>query len=269
MRRLIEALPIHLKFLHGLPTFSMKSPILLQIRWSWSRETILIEPSNPPKAGDIFLTTELWDGYSWQIEYQTRVIKYEDNGATHTLVLEYSQSENPDLSNLDILWGKSTLVFDIEKESCSATWENDPPSKKYDGPGKAKLILADDGEFLGYVTTLRLKRQQGAFKSQLLKTVKKCELTGEEEIRALDAAHIVEVSDNGSHDPTNGLLLRTDIHRLFDRRLLHISPEDGKVTLSSEISKDSNYHKLLKNCELSDSSLQRVRKNLDKRARNG
>ncbi|HZC17331.1 MAG TPA: HNH endonuclease [Caulobacteraceae bacterium] len=41
----------------------------------------------------------------------------------------------------------------------------------------------------------------------------------------LDAAHIKPWNEGGENTPGNGLLLRTDIHRLFDLGYVTISPE--------------------------------------------
>jgi putative restriction endonuclease len=41
----------------------------------------------------------------------------------------------------------------------------------------------------------------------------------------LDAAHIRPFADGGSHEASNGILLRRDIHSLFDAGYVTISPE--------------------------------------------
>ena len=41
---------------------------------------------------------------------------------------------------------------------------------------------------------------------------------------SLDAAHIRPYCDGGKHEPPNGLLLRSDIHRLFDSGYVTVSP---------------------------------------------
>lgn len=40
----------------------------------------------------------------------------------------------------------------------------------------------------------------------------------------LDAAHIKPVSEGGTHRVDNGLLLRSDVHTLFDRGYVGIDP---------------------------------------------
>ena len=45
---------------------------------------------------------------------------------------------------------------------------------------------------------------------------RQCAVSGERTLPILDAAHIRPYGEGGPHEVTNGLLLRTDIHRLFD-----------------------------------------------------
>src|SRR3546814_12993924 len=45
---------------------------------------------------------------------------------------------------------------------------------------------------------------------------RRCAVSGEKTLPILDAAHIRSYGDGGEHIAENGLLLRTDIHRLFD-----------------------------------------------------
>lgn len=58
---------------------------------------------------------------------------------------------------------------------------------------------------------------QGAFRLTVTDGYeRRCAVTGEKTLPILDAAHIRSYADGGEHAPSNGLLLRTDIHRLFD-----------------------------------------------------
>ncbi len=51
----------------------------------------------------------------------------------------------------------------------------------------------------------------------------------------LEAAHIHAYSDGGSFDITNGLLLRADIHTLFDLGLIAINTIDMSVIITSNL----------------------------------
>ncbi|MCH7687760.1 MAG: HNH endonuclease, partial [Planctomycetes bacterium] len=56
-------------------------------------------------------------------------------------------------------------------------------------------------------------------------------------VAALEAAHIVPYSGPQSNHVTNGLLLRADIHTLFDIDLIGIDPESMTVFLAPPIKK--------------------------------
>ena len=63
---------------------------------------------------------------------------------------------------------------------------------------------------------------------------RKCAITGESTLVALEAAHIVPYSKEGSHEIQNGLLLRADFHRLFDVGLVSIT-QDLQIKVSPKI----------------------------------
>ena len=71
----------------------------------------------------------------------------------------------------------------------------------------------------------------------------RCAITGCLEPQALEAAHLHPVSWGGSDDAANGILLRADIHRLFDAGLLVIDPTTGAVSVAASVD-DSGYRSL-------------------------
>jgi len=50
-------------------------------------------------------------------------------------------------------------------------------------------------------------------------------VTQEHSLPVLEAAHIVPYAQGGLHEVTNGLLLRSDLHRLFDLGYVTVTPE--------------------------------------------
>jgi putative restriction endonuclease len=54
---------------------------------------------------------------------------------------------------------------------------------------------------------------------------RRCTITGERTLPVLQAAHIRPYAAGGPHEVTNGLLLRSDLHTLFDRGYVTITPE--------------------------------------------
>jgi len=53
---------------------------------------------------------------------------------------------------------------------------------------------------------------------------RKCAVTRERTLPALDAAHIKPYSKSGQHAVNNGILMRRDLHALFDRGYITVSP---------------------------------------------
>jgi putative restriction endonuclease len=56
---------------------------------------------------------------------------------------------------------------------------------------------------------------------------RRCAITGQKTLPILDAAHIRPFSEGGEHATSNGLLLRTEFHRLFDFGYVTVTT-DGK-----------------------------------------
>ena len=79
---------------------------------------------------------------------------------------------------------------------------------------------------------------QGAFRVLVTDSYsRRCAISGERTLPALDAAHIRPFSDGGSHDPSNGVLLRRDIHSLFDLGYVTITP-DYRFEVSRKIKEE-------------------------------
>jgi len=67
---------------------------------------------------------------------------------------------------------------------------------------------------------------QGIFPVRVLDAYDRaCSVTGEHSLPVLEAAHIKPYANGGEHAVSNGLSLRSDLHRLFDR---------GYVTMDGE-----------------------------------
>ncbi len=73
----------------------------------------------------------------------------------------------------------------------------------------------------------------------------KCLITGVDIRNVLEAAHIVPVSEDGIDNVSNGICLRTDIHRLYDTGHLRIQMS-GELLLSRKAMKSKNYGNLPK-----------------------
>lgn len=64
-----------------------------------------------------------------------------------------------------------------------------------------------------------------------------CAVTSEHSLPVLEAAHIRPYADGGGHEVPNGLLLRSDLHRLFDKGYVGVTP-DLCFVVSSRLKRD-------------------------------
>lgn len=100
-------------------------------------------------------------------------------------------------------------------------------------------------EFVKKLSTLeKIKKEksppprpgQEEFKKALIEIYEaKCIITGCDVEEVIEAAHIIPYRNQDSHNIVNGLLLRVDLHRLFDKYLLTIDPEMRKVLIAPEL----------------------------------
>jgi putative restriction endonuclease len=67
---------------------------------------------------------------------------------------------------------------------------------------------------------------QGSFRVVVADAYKRrCALTGSPVLHVLEAAHIQPVTEDGPNDVRNGILLRQDVHTLFDRGYITVTPQ--------------------------------------------
>ena len=97
----------------------------------------------------------------------------------------------------------------ISLEAGDALSEASPPAQRH---GKPILV--------------RPRLGQGTFRVVVTDAyTRACAVTGEHSLPALEAAHIRPYSHGGVHEVSNGLLLRSDIHRLFDRGYVTVTKD--------------------------------------------
>jgi len=94
------------------------------------------------------------------------------------------------------------------------------------------------------VATIALRRGQASFRAHLLECYEgRCCITGCDLRDTLEAAHISPYNGSQSNHPQNGLLLRADIHTLFDLGLLAIDAEQ-RVLLAPPAKASKTYRTL-------------------------
>lgn len=86
------------------------------------------------------------------------------------------------------------------------------------------------------LTEIVQRRGQPGFRSKLIAAYNGCcAVTGCDVVSALEAAHIKPYLGPASNHVSNGLLLRADIHTLFDLNLIGINPESLQVVLAEHL----------------------------------
>jgi putative restriction endonuclease len=95
---------------------------------------------------------------------------------------------------------------------------------------------------------VRPRLGQGAFRFLVTDNYnRKCAVSGERTLPVLDAAHIRPFSEGGLHESSNGILLRKDIHKLFDLGYVTISPDmrfDVSKRIREEFENGRHYYAL-------------------------
>jgi putative restriction endonuclease len=85
---------------------------------------------------------------------------------------------------------------------------------------------------------IRARLGQGAFRVLVTEAYdRRCAITGERTLPVLEAAHIKPYSESGPHLISNGLLLRSDLHILFDEGYVTVT-EDLRIEVSKRIKEE-------------------------------
>lgn len=103
-------------------------------------------------------------------------------------------------------------------------------SGDYENPNLIADLLADrkDKKYINPPP----RPGQVEFRENLCKAYdNKCAISGCDIEKVLEAAHIIPWKGNHSHEVWNGLLLRSDIHKLVDAYLIAIHPETNKILI--------------------------------------
>jgi putative restriction endonuclease len=92
-------------------------------------------------------------------------------------------------------------------------------------PTPKEFEVHEDHARFGKPVTLLPRIGQGSFRLMVTDTYeRRCAVTNERTLPVLEAAHIKPYSEGGQHVVSNGILLRSDIHTLFDEGYVTINP---------------------------------------------
>jgi len=121
-----------------------------------------------------------------------------------------------------------TASYQQEEENGKPKWictwfHVDNPKKGYNFPCDSSTATRD-------YKNVKVKVRDAKFRNLIFGTDAKCLVTGETDKKLLEAAHIFEVKNDGNDRWENGIVLRVDLHRLFDKHILTVN-EVGKFTM--------------------------------------
>ena len=142
-------------------------------------------------------------------------------------------------------WAPSIVrgkMYDTSDVAGAGIWNDVQAHLRLDQPEDIQAdrlpIIADKVEKYGSPLTVRPRLGQSSFRVLVTDAYqRRCAITGERTLLALEAAHIIPYSEEGLHDVRNGLLLRADFHRLFDAGLVSVSP-DLRIKISKRIKEE-------------------------------
>lgn len=127
-------------------------------------------------------------------------------------------------------WAESNLrhtVYDLDVGEGARVWAE--CLARIQGGHELRVAepeAVDELRRYGSPVLIRPRLGQGAFRVSVTDAYNRaCAVTEEHSLPALEAAHIRPFAKDGPHEVRNGLLLRADIHRLFEQGYLTVTPE--------------------------------------------
>lgn len=116
----------------------------------------------------------------------------------------------------------------------------------YDAYDKNIPLVAEEAATYGAEYLAKVRIGQGAFRILVTDAYNRmCSITGEKTLPALDASHIKPYAESGPNLTQNGILLRSDLHRLFDNGYITISPSNHievSKRIKEEFDNGKNYY---------------------------
>lgn len=144
-------------------------------------------------------------------------------------------------------WGKSIVQgksYSTEDPIGSEIWSKvEARLAEYLNPSieaqKSQLILEPSyTSQYGKSVLTKVRLGQGAFRVMVTDAYsRRCSITGEKTLPVLEAAHIKPYAESGPHFISNGILLRSDMHKLYDGGYITFT-KDYRVEVSSRIKEE-------------------------------
>ena len=135
-------------------------------------------------------------------------------------------------------WKKSVQqgrIYDTETEEGLELWQN---VQQHVARNNIARGLAEPLQRYGAPALIKPRLGQGTFRIAVTSAYdRRCSVTHERTLPVLDAAHIRPYALGGEHAVANGLLLRQDVHTLFDLGYVTVDPT-YRVVVSKRIKEE-------------------------------
>ena len=130
------------------------------------------------------------------------------------------------------------MRYDLEADEDARVWQAclERLASRPSAPFQEDILhVAETQPAYGAPVLVRPRLGQGAFRVAVTDAYQRsCAVTGEHSLPVLEAAHIRPFALSGPHETRNGLLLRSDLHKLFDHGYLAVTP-DYRVEVSQRL----------------------------------
>lgn len=172
---------------------------------------------------DHLIKQHIDDGLELIVFYRDSKLQFPGAGFTYEGTFNYESSEGSEPTRFVLR--KSGLKLDsnglliAQGEAAASAGDFDPKGIQ---DGRDRVLAA-----------IVRRRGQPAFRAAMLKAYQhRCAVTGCAVPAILEAAHIHPYKGEHTNVPSNGLLLRSDVHTLFDLRLMSVDPVTFTVVLA-------------------------------------
>jgi putative restriction endonuclease len=133
------------------------------------------------------------------------------------------------------------MRYDLAKAEGRRVWnacQANLSAASVQAPADLVARVAISSARYGEPILMRPRLGQGVFRLAVTDAYgRACAATGEHSLPVLEAAHIKPYAADGPHEVSNGILLRSDLHRLFDKGYVTVTP-DLRLEVSNRLKED-------------------------------
>lgn len=196
------------------------------LRIHWSDETEFVGFDEDDDFPSQLKTTARWSD-SQEVTYYANAT-LQKNGNDRILKLDYQSTQQADpLVNGqplgEIRYGECVITWRSGDATGTAEWTDAEQGMPYNGTVNVAVLGGQQlsiSERARRSVIVKQRPQQREFRDALFQLDKQCVLTGEKCREVLQAAHVIPVAKEGYEQIENGILLRADLHLLFDAGLI-------------------------------------------------